>query len=113
MKNWLPAESGSLERAMERTPRSWLRPLNSAFFLERSNSVNAGLRRAQCRHDRNLLRNGGVANGHFIFARNFSARTINDKTDVAVFHPVEHVGTTFADLEHPGHRHPCRFERGC
>src|SRR6266850_7230093 len=54
------------------------------IFLERSNSVNAGLRRAQCRHDRNLLSNGGVANGHFIFARNFSARTINDKTDVAV-----------------------------
>ena len=33
MKNWLPAESGSLERAIEMTPRSWWRSLNSALIL--------------------------------------------------------------------------------
>ncbi len=33
IKNWEPAESGSLLRAMERTPRSCLRSLNSALIL--------------------------------------------------------------------------------
>ena len=33
MKNWLPAESGSAERAIERTPRSCGRSLNSALIL--------------------------------------------------------------------------------
>src|SRR5688572_5054178 len=33
MKNWLPAESGCCERAMERTPRTWGRSLNSALIL--------------------------------------------------------------------------------
>ena len=33
MKNWLPALSGSLERAMERTPFTWARLLNSALTM--------------------------------------------------------------------------------
>src|SRR5687768_11193653 len=33
MKNWLPAESGCCERAMERTPRTWGLSLNSALIL--------------------------------------------------------------------------------
>ena len=33
MKNWLPAESGSCERAIESTPRSCDFLLNSALIL--------------------------------------------------------------------------------
>ena len=33
MKNWQPAELGSLVRAMERTPRACLRGLNSALSV--------------------------------------------------------------------------------
>ena len=33
-KNWLPAESGCAERAIERTPSSCLRSLNSAFTFQ-------------------------------------------------------------------------------
>ena len=34
MKNWLPAESGWAERAMEMTPRTWDLALNSALILK-------------------------------------------------------------------------------
>ena len=34
MKNWLPAESGCVERAIERTPRTWGLALNSALSFQ-------------------------------------------------------------------------------
>ena len=33
----------------------------------------------------------------------FPLGRVDDKIDVAVFDPVEHMGTAFANLEHPGH----------
>src|SRR5437868_8956224 len=79
-------------------------------FLQGSNSVNAGLRRAQRSHNRDFLSDGGIANGYFIFARDFAAWTVNDETDVAVLHPVQHIVPAFADLEYPRHRHARGFE---
>ena len=33
MKNWLPAESFALERAMLSTPRTWLRSFSTPLLL--------------------------------------------------------------------------------
>src|ERR1044071_5789721 len=55
------------------------------------------------RHDWNFCRERGVANNHFVFSRNFSARRVNNEIDVAVLDAVEHVRTALVNLENFGY----------
>src|SRR5437762_14379840 len=48
-------------------------------FLERANTVRAGQRRADGGHDRNFGRERGISNHHFVLARNFPARRVDDE----------------------------------
>ena len=80
-------------------------------FLERANSIRAGQRGADGRHDRNFCRERGVANDHFVLARNFPAGRVDDEIDIAVLDTVEHVGTSLVNLEYLGHFDFCFGQR--
>src|SRR6266404_6473278 len=69
-------------------------------FLQRANTVRAGQGSAHRGHDRNALRERGIANAHFVLARNLSARCVDDEIDIAVLDPVENVRTTFSHFKH-------------
>src|SRR5207248_9157470 len=60
-------------------------------FLQRANSINTGLGRAQGSHNRNFLRDGGIANRDLVFTRNFAARAVDDKTDVSVLYSIQDI----------------------
>ena len=82
------------------------------IFLERTNSVQARLRRAYRRHDRDFFRERRIANRHFIFTRNFSARRVDDEIDIAVNDAIENIGPAFAYLENFLHWNSGRLQRG-
>src|SRR5947207_2451430 len=67
-------------------------------FLKGPNAIRARQRGAHRRHDRNLLCERGVADDDFVLARDLAAWRVDDEVNVAVFHAVEHVRPTFAQL---------------
>ena len=78
-------------------------------LLEGTNAVGAGHGRPHRGHDRNFLGESGVADNDFILSRNFPAWGVDDKIDIAVLDPIEHVRAALPDLEDLGYREPLPF----
>src|SRR5205823_1244083 len=75
-------------------------PIYAQFaLLQRADPVRAGQGGPHRRHDRYPLGERGIANAHFVLARNFSTRRVDDEFDVAIFYAVENVRTAFPELE--------------
>src|SRR5438093_3943044 len=68
-------------------------------LLQRADPGRTGQGGPHGRHDRYPLGERGIANAHFVLARNFSTRRVDDEFDVAIFYAVENVRAAFPELE--------------
>src|ERR1043166_8531149 len=75
----------------------------NSSFLQRTDSIRACKRGADRRHDWNFRRKRSISDDHFVLARNFPARRVDDEIDVAVLNPIEHVWSSLVNLEHFGY----------
>ena len=74
------------------------------LVLQCADRFQAGLGRAQGRHDRDAIGSGDAADLDGVFLCFAVVGGIHDELDLAVLHHVEDVGTTFVELGQRGER---------
>jgi len=73
-----------------------------AFALHREDAVETGFGTAQGGHDRNPIGHSSAPDFHLVFARDFSARGVDDELDLAVLDHVADVRATLGDFVRRG-----------